>query len=269
MSKKKSDKSQHLLWKVHVKGGTWVNYIFGTMHTRDERVHAFLPHLMPYVQDCKVLATEFHLPDPEHFPAVVFDSVPDWWEPLTAKQKKKINILLASYNIGGIEQYTVSPPLMLMQAVTAEILGKEAAIPLDLELALQAKSAGLRLDGIETLEEQMGILHQIPIEKQVGQLVALSKDVRKYTRNLKNQVRWYLKQDIRQLYNDSRKQLKALRKLLLLRRNRLMADRMAIMCGNEPHFMAIGAAHLWGDKGVLNYMRHAGFKITPVPLHVK
>lgn len=269
MSKNKQDKSRHLLWKVHLKGAPWVNYIFGTMHTMDQRAHAFLPHLMPYVLACKVLATEFHLPDPEHFPEVVFEPVENWWEPLTTKQKKKINLLLASYDIGVIDQYVVSPPLMLMQAITSEILGKEADIPLDLALALQAKSAGLRLDGIETLEEQMSILHQIPIEKQVDQVVALSKDVRKYTRNLKNQVRWYLKQDIRQLYKDSRKQLKALRKLLLFRRNRLMAERMALMCGNESHFMAIGAAHLWGDKGVLNYMRHAGFKITPVPIHVE
>ncbi len=269
MSKNKQSTSNHLLWQISHPNSQWVNFVFGTMHTRDERVHAFLPLLNSYLQNCKVVATEFHLPDPGQLPEVVFEPVLDWWKPLTPKQQKKIIKLLDSFNLGAVDQFLLMPPLMLIQAITSELLGKEANIPFDLALAMQAKSLGLRLDGIETFEEQIGILHQIPLSKQLDQLLGLSKDVGKFKRNLKNQVRWYLQQDIQRLYKDSRKQLKSLRKLLLLRRNRIMADRMAIMCAKESHFMAIGAAHLWGGKGVLNYLRHSGFKITPITITIE
>ena len=75
---------------------------------------------------------------------------------------------------------------------------------------------------------------------------------------------WYLRQDIQQLYRVSRKQLGKLRNLLLLDRNKRMAKRMVRMYSNETHFMAIGAAHLWGDKGVLSLLRKKGMILKPV-----
>lgn len=268
MGKKKLSRHKNLLWQIHRPGKEGANYIFGTMHTRDHRVHAFIPLLEPYIKACKTIATEFELPDPGHIPNITFSQVEDWWNPLTKKQQRKITQLLADFGLGAIGQYQLSPPLLLIQALTAELLGKEEELPFDLALAQKAQSLGLQLSGIETIEEQVSILYQIPVDKQIDQLLQLSKDVPKFKRGIKKQVNWFLSQDIRQLYKDARKHLKALRKLLLLQRNKIMADRMVTMFDQEPHFIAIGAAHLWGGKGVLQYLRRKGYSIQPVPLKI-
>lgn len=269
MGKNKLSRHKNLLWQIRKPGVEGTNYIFGTMHTRDQRVHAFIPLLEPYLQTCKTIATEFELPDPGKIPDITFSPVEDWWNPLTKKQQRKITRLLTDFELGPVGQYQLSPPLLLIQALTAELLGKEESLPFDLALAQKAQSLGLQLSGIETIEEQVSILYQIPVDKQIDQLLSLSKDVHKFKRGIKKQVNWFLNQDIRQLYRDARKHLKALRKLLLLQRNKVMADRMDIMFDQEPHFIAIGAAHLWGGKGVLQYLRRKGYSIRPVSLKIQ
>lgn len=255
-----------LLWRVSLPDGPAASYVFGTMHTRDARVHGFIPGLRPLLQECRVLATEFPLED-QHMPSLPAH-LPhdDWWAALSRRKKRLVTGLLEKQGLGTPEAYQAFPPLVLMQLVAASLLGDEADHPLDLALAMEAKAQGLQLSGVETFAEQVAILENIPVRTQTKQLLDLVSGFASFRKRLKKQVRWYLDQDIRQLYRDARHQLKAMRKPMLLERNQRMAARMDLMAREAPHFFAVGAAHLSGGKGVLRLLKKRGFQLEPLSL---
>jgi uncharacterized protein len=43
-----------------------------------------------------------------------------------------------------------------------------------------------------------------------------------------------------------------------------MAERLTVMLESQTVFCAVGAAHLAGEGGILNYLREKGFVLTPV-----
>ena len=55
-----------------------------------------------------------------------------------------------------------------------------------------------------------------------------------------------------------------MRVMLLDERNINMAGRLASAASERPVFAAVGASHLAGKGGLVNRMRDAGFKVTPV-----
>lgn len=255
-----------LLWRLSVDGLARDSFIFGTMHARDGRVHGFIQGVTPFLLSCDVLATEFPLLG-QSLPGLPGDFPHEDWVPgLSRRQRKMLVKVMTRFDLGAPEQFQALPPIMLIQLLTAELLGKEAEHPLDLALALQAREAGLELSGVETFEEQLDILRQIPVSLQVKQLLDLAGHFSRFRKRLRTQVKRYLRQDIRQLAKDSRKDLKGMRRILLVDRNRIMALRMGIMARERPHFFAIGAAHLAGGKGVLRHLRRQGFRLTPITL---
>lgn len=263
-------KGNGLLWRIDVPGKDSPSFLLGTMHTRDARVHALLPGLDPYLSQCAVLATEFSFEAPEASQQLAFQPTEDWWEDLNRRQKKQTVSLMERLGLGDPSPYRSLPPLILIQVITAELLGKEELDPLDIALAARGRELGMRLSGVETFEEQVALLHEVPVDRQRKQLADMVAHFSKFRRQLDKQVRWYLEQDIRKLYKDARRQLKGLRKQMLFRRNRVMADRMATMVAEGPHFLAVGAAHLAGGKGVLRLLKERGFRLTAVPLtHVE
>jgi Uncharacterized protein conserved in bacteria len=74
----------------------------------------------------------------------------------------------------------------------------------------------------------------------------------------------YAQGDIQGLYKSAKKDAKGMRKVLLYRRNRLMAKRFAEIASREPLFCAVGAGHLAGGKGMLRLLKNAGFSLRPV-----
>jgi hypothetical protein len=87
-------------------------------------------------------------------------------------------------------------------------------------------------------------------------------------------VEAYLTQDLagmEKLYQEYTqdndvKLVEELTERLLNARNKLMVARMASLFAEHACFAAVGALHLPGEKGLVNKLRRAGFKITPVLL---
>ncbi|MCF8238258.1 MAG: TraB/GumN family protein [Saprospiraceae bacterium] len=260
----RSSNKQSLLWEVRRADKTLAGYLLGTMHTRDQRVHALLAPLVPYLSQCQVVATEFSIHEVGVTQESFLQHVPDWTSKLSKKQKKALIKMIEHHQLGTLDSYRQLPPLLLLQALVEELLGKESAQPFDLVLAQQAESDGLSVTGVETLQEQLDILQTIPLDVQVKQLTQVLANQKKYKRQIRKQVKWYLQQNIRQLYKASRKQMGRLRKLLLLDRNKRMAKRMAAMYAQQVHFIAIGAAHLSGNKGVLAGLKKRGYRLQPI-----
>ena len=52
--------------------------------------------------------------------------------------------------------------------------------------------------------------------------------------------------------------------LLLYQRNERMVEKMEARLAEGRAFIAMGALHLYGDRGVLALLAQRGYKVTPV-----
>jgi len=55
-----------------------------------------------------------------------------------------------------------------------------------------------------------------------------------------------------------------LRKMMIDDRNFIMADRIAKMTSQQTAFVAVGAGHLGGKKGVLRLLKLKDIKLKPI-----
>jgi uncharacterized protein YbaP (TraB family) len=172
---------------------------------------------------------------------------------------------------------------------------------LDKKIAQLARNAGVTVQGLETVNEQLSVFDDIEIDDQVSLLhsamdtldneqLSVFDDIEiddqvsllhsaMDTLDEKDQAYQqmldaYLSGDLAELVKVSNSQLPKDQQLanmintkLITERNQLMFDRMQnhLLTGNT--FIAIGALHLAGEQGLLEKLRTAGYRLTRLGLY--
>lgn len=256
-----------LLWVVTRKDGGPVSYLFGTMHVRDLRAFGWLEPALSRLEQCEVFATEFDFSDTDSVavntvlqlpPDTTLDQVlkPGAWKKLAFYCRKKLKV--------PAENMRFLHPMTVNMALTNDLVSSEAALSLDETLWAKARELGKKTTGVETFGEQLEILKRIPFELHLKNLNWLLKNFSGQKRRLKKMFRWYREGNIRELYKAAKKDAKGMRKLLLYERNEIMARRFVEIARKESLFCAVGAGHLYGQKGLIRLLKKAGFTVKPV-----
>ena len=256
-----------LLWRLTPPGGGPDAFLFGTMHVRDLRAFGWFDAAKACLAQCDIFATEFDFgdTDPATLAGVltlpegqILESLlrPGVWKSLARYNRKKLHIPL--------EHLSLQHPMAVTVALTNALLEDETPLSLDESLWEYARSLGKRTTGVESFEDQIVILTQIPLEQQLKNLTWMVKNYNRQKRRLRKMLQWYENGDIQHLYHAAKRDAKGLRKLLLYTRNTNMAARFAELTAQGSLFCAVGAGHLAGQKGMLRLLKKAGFVIKPV-----
>lgn len=153
------------------------------------------------------------------------------------------------------------------------------ALPLDKQLWDRAAKAGKDVDGIETVQEQIGPILSLKPEQHKQLLVTTLDDLQKATEGgegpLDKLLNAYLRGDAEAIQammaqvkqgDDTNAQLLD---LLLTKRNQKMAERTLTWMKANPTksmVLAVGAAHMPGPDGLVKLLQKAGHKVTRLGL---
>ncbi len=182
-----------------------------------------------------------------------------------ARYEKVRRMWLRAFQV-DIAQFDQVPPLALIAMVSRRVLAMRGPA-LDEELWALAPKLGLRAVGLETAEEQVAALFQVPLEQQLRELVRIARNPAAFRRHLRKRRELYLEGHMQLLYRLVRKESGRARKLLIDARNERMAARAWPLIQQQAVFMAVGAAHLAGHKGLLRLFKHRGLRPVPLPWH--
>lgn len=263
-------KKASLLYRIEPSENSYEpSYVFGTMHVRDHRVFAWTNQLRLLISSTQQFATEFHLEeynnrkDLTHIQVDPDDAVSQVWSP-----KKFAKVKAQLYRSFGLNlsHYDRMRPIFAINALTASVLNQHHTQALDSYLWTQAAELDRQLSGIETVDEQIRTLQKIPLEVQYRQLISIAKQPSKFRSKVKQLITLYENQDVSRLFQLSKKSLGAEKSLLLYDRNLIMANRIQRIVGEASAFIAIGAAHLYGQKGVLRLLKKKGYNLVPMTL---
>lgn len=134
----------------------------------------------------------------------------------------------------------------------------------------EAKQYQKKINGLETIAYQAGILDSIPYRLQAEQLVAYidkAANGEEENKEFETMFRAYKQQDLKKLEEmliSSDAGIASFTDILLYNRNRNWVAKLKDLLPRKSLVIAVGAGHLPGEKGVLNLLRQEGYKITPV-----
>lgn len=220
-----------------------------------------------YIDLCKGFATEFSLDEVDPVLLSKFSLLPEGQllsDHLSEKKIKKLERVLVKSLGLPLRSLMRMKPLMIINLISERILAEYHPVSMDHELWQAALKKGKDLEGIETFEEQLQVLQKIPLEYQLKNLRSVVKNIGQYRKQLLHLAEVYDTGDIQQLYKVSKKGMGSIRKLMLLDRNHLMADRIFEKIQNKSMFCAIGAGHLAGKEGVLRLLKKKGVTVKPI-----
>lgn len=256
-----------MLWKIEKNGFDAPSFLFGTMHVRDSSALSVAALAFEKIKSCKTFAAEYHLgqqhasPSPNPFQLPQDQTVAQYFPPKRYAKMRRILLKAAHFDL---DQYQRLQPMLIVNLIAEHRLGYDLPRSLDEELWDFAQSEGLAMTGIETFAEQMEVLSQIPTSVQADMLYGAVRNIGSYQSNLLRMAELYKNGEADRLYQAVKKNLRGLRKLLLYRRNAAMAERIGLLAAQGPAFVAVGAAHMPGGKGVLRLLKKSGFKLELV-----
>ena len=138
----------------------------------------------------------------------------------------------------------------------------------ELELTEAAQAAKKPILGLETMEFQISLFDQIPLQRQAEMFMQSIRQTGGEGDDMMTEmVRLYTTQDIVGMVNmmdTPESGVQGMEDLLLNSRNAAWIPRMTKYMKTGPVFFAVGAGHLAGEQGVIALLRGAGYGVRAV-----
>ncbi|WP_159468937.1 TraB/GumN family protein [Dyadobacter sp. 3J3] len=263
-------KENSLLWEISGKGLTKPSYLFGTIHLICPADFSLSDSLKSAVSKTQQLALEIDMDDPGLMGAMTKTMFMADGKTLqgilTEKQYSQLSQFYKDSLGMSITSFGRAKPFMMMGPMFNKILGCE---PQSYEISLMGLAAKQKSEviGLETIEEQMAIFDTIPYDRQAEMLLAMIDKLPETKTEFHDLVELYKKQDLQSLYNLTLKSefgMDGQDEVMLFQRNQNWIKRIDKIVHEKPTFIAVGAAHLGGEKGVIALLRKDGFKVRAV-----
>jgi len=261
---------QGLLWQVESAEGK-VSYLLGTIHADDSRVTEFPPSLLEAFAQTDVFMMETL---PPRNPSVFLMKQGTVAEYLTEKEFDQVREL-ADFHSMHIEAAMKMKPWLL--AVIFDLPKPKSLYSMDELLMAKAQDQNKMVLGLEATQAHFSVLDSITLDEQLSMLRAvLKRSANDKVRDYEALLKTYISEDLEKIANLddtitgsmlSKALWEKMRVKLIDERNEGMAKGMLAQAKEHRVFAAVGASHLAGETGILNRLRQAGFKLTPIKLY--
>lgn len=253
-----------LLWRIESPKGA-VSHLFGTIHLPDSAVFRQRDTVLQILQASTSFYGELDL-DSANSPLLAMKlmlpsgtTLADLYEPEDYSRIKK-----------ALQERLGPMALMAERMKPAAILGMlmmkegDASAPMSIDQFLweQAGNGGLERFGLERLDEQLTVLNEMPPRLLLEAIEAPDSED-SLTQVL---VGAYVREDIGTIARmvDSLSAVETFMQQLNDDRNEVMVGRLQSRLLDGKAFIAVGAAHLPGENGLIGRLREEGFVVTPV-----
>jgi uncharacterized protein YbaP (TraB family) len=266
--------SRGLLWRVS-KPGVAASHVFGTIHIADPRVLLIPDPVMQALAQAKSYAMEI-----QFNPAVEAR----FYEAAQFDDSRRLEPMI------GAEAYAQLRQRLRLRELPEEVIARMkpwAALAnltvtpedydrftLDQKLYALARARRLPAFGLEGIEEQIAVFDGIPLDTQVALLKHGLAEREHFVGLVEPTVQAWLKRDLALLdavhertitrFPQMAGHYRALAKHIVENRSVVMAHRLFLPLREGRVFVAVGADHLYGEKGLLRLLQKQGYRITPV-----
>jgi len=270
--------SNPLLWRIE---GDNPSYLYGSIHVGTEEILTLPDVVMNAIDEVDVVYTEVKFDEEMQTQTLYLSLLPtgqtlegilpqDVANSLNSYLSAK-DLSLAAFNSFKIWVVVTS----LLRIEYPEYFLKPV---LDQYVWNMAINKEKDTNGLETVEEQIGIFDSLTLEEQIqllnDSLTDLNGDLLDGEDPMDIMINAYLEGDLEtfqeieyQDYNVSDPLYEKLLRKILTDRNYNMTQRISYLITNNPdtqYFFTIGSAHYYGEDGLITLLENKGYNVTRV-----
>ena len=264
---------QGILWRVDGKGAP-ASHIFGTIHLSDPRVTALPAAVAREFGQARSLTIEAGL-DTADFAAMANRMVYADGRSLQDVAGAELFTRAAALSAGlGLPE----PMLRMFKPWAVALMlsapQQDPANVLDYVLARMAAEQGKPVLELESLDEQVSVFDGMAEVEQIALLRQTVSNFERLPQTVGRLIDAYLARDLAAMWRISEEsgagdeKASRIKEVFVQRviydRNMRMVARMGGQLAKGGAFIAVGALHLHGDRGVLSLLEQRGFRVTRV-----
>ena len=267
-----------LLWKITGNGLKNPSYLFGTHHLIPIQFLDSVPGLYPAFNSTKMVVSEVVLNNLDATPAIRKAALlPDTVTIrglLNQAEYEFVNQELTNTLRMSLDNLNKMHPSLISKLYELELYKKyehfEENTQSDTYFQLVAAKKGIPIAGLETVEQQVKLLFPENIKKETQLLVASIRNKEMLIQEMREMNRLYREGNLdalEVLANQSNKQWNVSEeenKKLIDDRNINWVKQLPDLIKNNSCFVAVGALHLPGNKGLIKLLKNEGYKVIPV-----
>ncbi|MCU7551580.1 TraB/GumN family protein [Chitinophagaceae bacterium LB-8] len=264
-----------LLWRISGKSLSKPSYLFGTIHLLCSDDIQLSDSLKTAIQQSDKIYLELDM-----------DNL---FEVMSAMNKMKmrndttLSDLLTSTEYEKVKSYfkrngSMIPFSMLetyKPMLTASTLMQSnmncKAVAVEQMVMKEAKENRKEIKGLETMAYQLSIFDSIPYKFQAQQLLHFVENLdtssESSAKEYEELAMAYKAQDLNKMEMLTGKDVMGFgnfTEVLLYNRNKNWVSKLAGLINNQSLVIAVGAGHLPGEKGLINLLRLAGYRVEPM-----
>jgi uncharacterized protein YbaP (TraB family) len=276
--------SDAILWKIE-KEGRPASYLFGTVHLTDERVTNLSPAVEKAIKEAKTIALEVSDLSETATSTVIAKSAPL----VMFTDGRRLDGLLSSAEYDTVKSIIVRSGMpvdlaalfkpwivtMILSVSDCERAKVQAgARVLDMKIAEMGKASGKEVIGLETISTQIEALAAVPEQQQLDMLRSSLRFADRTNDMMETLIQLYLKRKVSAALpfqialakeaGIGDEAFAGFQQKLLFERNDKMRSVAEPLLEQGGAFIAVGALHLPGDRGLVELLRQSGYTVTAV-----
>lgn len=257
-----------LLWEISGNGLESPSYLYGTFHLLCPDDLVISEETMKAIQNSEQVVLELDFDDPGMMVSMQQGMfLPDG---KTAKDylDEEEYALVADFFTSTMgmpfEQLSGIKPFFLSSMTLLYFLDCQPASP-EQRFSAMAGKQGKEVLGLETVEEQIGFIDDIPLEDAAAMLVMSIEEAEDGDEMTDEMVTTYLSGDLDGIQEIIDTYLgdeyAEINQDLLIGRNRDWIPKIEKLISDRPSFIAVGAGHLPGENGIIKLLRDEGYSV--------
>ena len=265
----KNDNS--LLWEVSGNGLTQSSYLFGTFHLMCKDDIHLSSQLKTAVAQVNKVYMEMDMDDPATMMGgLLFMTMKNGktLEQLyTPAEYKKVKDFFTDSLHTPLAFLQTMKPMLLEALLYPKLMPCKNISGVEEELMKIVKQEKKEIIGLETMEFQAAVFGSIPYTEQAKELLNAIDSLASYKDMFDTMMNVYKSQrigKIETLFNKSEFGMKDHQDILLDDRNKNWVSQLKNITKTNSVFVAVGAGHLVGDKGLIALLRKEGYTVKPL-----
>ena len=264
--------SNTLLWEVSGNGINKPSYFLGTMHLMCAEDAVLTEATKKIIKQVKNIYLEVDLDNAGELLSGVMDVI--------NMRKENLDEVLPEAEYLRVKDFfekhqpavpfsiiEKQHPLMISSSLYEMFLTCEKKNGVEMMIVNEAYAQKKEVKGLETVAFQLSIFNKIPYDEQANELVKTIDSIDKHKALLGEMLQVYKEQDIQKLYTITTTEeagTSAYLEILLDNRNENWVKQFDTLAKDESILFAVGAAHLGGEKGVINLLKKKGYTLRPL-----
>ena len=260
-----------LLWEISGKHLSKPSYLFGTFHLMCKEDIHFSNNLTQAIKNVEDVYFEMDLDDPSNtFGALLFMNMKNGKtlkDLYSSEDYTRLSIFFKDSLQAPIDFIKKIKPAFLEAFIYPKLMPCKNMSGVEEELMKIAKQNKKEIKGFETIQLQAAVFDSIPYEEQAKDLLKTIDSIGQYKKYFDSMLTVYKNQQLSQIekmFNSTEFGMEENRDVLLDNRNKNWVEQLKKIMKGKNVFIAVGAGHLVGDKGLIALLKKEGYKLRPL-----